>query len=67
MKGETEFHPLQVAAWKKMSPQQKWDLAKTAQRMVIDAARHRIARQNPDLDKNAIETELARFLTRART
>lgn len=35
----TNLHPLQVAAWRRMSPTEKWELACSAQRMVIDAAR----------------------------
>ncbi len=62
-----DLHPLQVAAWRKMSPTEKWELAKAAQRMVIEAARRRIARQNPDWDEAAVQKELSRFLIRART
>jgi len=67
MNRSDKLHPLQVAAWRKMSPTEKWELAKAAQRMVIDAARRRIARKNPALDPGAIQKELSRFLIRART
>ncbi len=67
MKVETELHPLQIAAWRRMTPQEKWDLAKAAQRMVIEAARRRIDLQNPEMDEQSRRGELSRFLIRART
>lgn len=67
MKVESELHPLQIAAWRKMTPHSKWDLAKAAQRMVIAAARRRIDGQYPELDEQARREVLSRFLIRART
>jgi hypothetical protein len=62
-----DLHPLQVAAWKRMSHEEKWQLAKSAQQMVIEAARRRISRQNPDCDALTVQKELSRFLIRARS
>ncbi len=62
-----DLHPLQVAAWRKMSSEQKWQLAKSAQRMVIDAARRRLSRQHPEWDEATLQKELSLFLIRART
>jgi len=67
MIAEKDLHPLQIAAWRKMTPQAKWDLAKSAQRMVINAARRRIKRQHPELDEKSRREALSRFLIRART
>lgn len=50
-----------------MTPDQKWRLARTAQRMVIDAARRRLRKNNPEWDEATLQKELSRFLIRART
>jgi len=64
---EEKLHPVQVAAWKKMDSDEKWRLAVAATGMLREAARRRIARQNPTWSADRIDRETARFLTRART
>jgi len=67
MSQEEELHPLQVAAWRRMSSDEKWQLAKSAQQMAVEAARRRITGQHPDWDAQTVQKELSRFLIRART
>jgi len=62
-----EFHPVQIAAWRKLSPDQKWTLARGALRMVREAARRRLARQHPDWTPAQVEQALSRHFIRART
>lgn len=50
-----------------MSFSQKWELAQSAQKMVRDAVRRRVTRQNPSFAPDEIEREVSRFLARART
>jgi hypothetical protein len=50
-----------------MSADEKWQLAQRAWRMVQDAARRRIQRQNPRASISEVDKELARFIARART
>jgi hypothetical protein len=37
-----KLHPVQIAAWRRMTPAEKWKLAQGAQKMIRDAARRRI-------------------------
>jgi hypothetical protein len=64
---DVEFHPVQVAAWQRLDPDQKWRIALRATTMLRDAARRRIARRHPDWSAEAVNRETARFLIRART
>jgi hypothetical protein len=61
------LHPLQIAAWRRMSPSEKWALALGANRLLRDSARRRVARQHPDWTPEAVEREVSRFFARART
>jgi hypothetical protein len=60
--GDEDIHPVQVEAWSRMSFDEKWELAKMAQRMVIDAARRRIRRDHPEYSDEELQSELAKFL-----
>ena len=64
---EAEFHPLQVEAWRRMTPAEKWTVARRATEMLREAARRRIAREHPEWSEGEVDQETARFLSRART
>ena len=57
-----DLHPIQIAAWKRMSPDEKWALAQQANRMLREAVRNRVRRQNPGFDEEKIEYATSRFL-----
>jgi hypothetical protein len=61
------LHPLQIAAWRRMSPAEKWTLALGANRLLRDSARRRVTRQHPGWNAEAVEQEVSRCFARART
>ena len=62
-----ELHPLQIEAWRRMTPDEKWALTRQANRLIRESVRNRIRRQSPGLSEETINREASRFLLRSRT
>jgi len=60
------LHPVQIAAWQKMSFEEKWSLACQANRMLRDGVRDRVRRQNPHLSEEQVEEETSRAILTSR-
>lgn len=61
------LHPLQIAAWKRMSPGEKYDLFLALMRTVRDLKRIGIRAVHRDWTEEQVEQETARIFLRART
>jgi hypothetical protein len=61
------LHPLQIDAWRKMTPTEKMDLVTQAQQIARDAIRQRLKRQHPEWEPSKIEKETSRALIHAHT
>jgi hypothetical protein len=64
---EKTLHPVQVNAWRRMTPDAKWDLVLSANRMLRNAVRDRIVRHHGSWTMEEVEEETNRTLLRART
>lgn len=61
------LHPVQVRAWKAMSYEEKWRLAKQANHLLREGVRGRIRRKNPGFSEEEIERATSRALLLSRT
>jgi len=61
------LHPLQVARFRAMTPQEKWDVVKGMMKTARDIRRSAIRMKNPGWTADEVERELAREFACART
>jgi hypothetical protein len=62
-----ELHPLQIAAWRKMSFAEKMALLSQFQQMAREAIRRRLARQHPEWSAETLTKEVARSMIHLHT
>ena len=64
---EKYLHPIQVNAWRRMTPDAKWGLVCSANRMLRNAVRGRITWHHGSWTKEEVKAETNRTLLPART
>jgi hypothetical protein len=61
------LHPIQIARFTAMTPDEKWQIAKSLLRTAREVRRAAIRGQHPDWDAPRVEAALAREFACART
>ena len=61
------LHPVQICAWRRMTPDEKWKLVSAANRMLRSAVRDRIRRTHRGWTPQRVEMATNHALLRART
>jgi len=61
----SHLHPLQIEAWKKMTPDEKWQLVNEANALVRKLIRAGIKMKNPHFTESELESATSKHILRA--